>query len=249
MLYATKTAVRRRKWLTAWRYPEKYAWPEENGRRALAFAGLLLALCPFALAFSLRVPLSRFAPEFLMYRAPAETQLPPETCAATVPEVPAFAPVTTVAETSGTTTAASAATTVTSTAAAFSEAASRAENAPPRYALTAHERRVVEQVVMAESGAEPFAGQMAVAQCILNACEREGLRPDTAVAAYGYTKARPEPTATVAEAVAAVFDRGETVTDEEILYFYNPKMAKSVWHESQRFVVEIAGHRFFGAGR
>ena len=46
-----------------------------------------------------------------------------------------------------------------------------------RYALTAAERDEVERVVMAEAGAEPYIGQMAVAQCILNACEQENARP------------------------------------------------------------------------
>lgn len=46
-----------------------------------------------------------------------------------------------------------------------------------RYALTAAERDEVERVVMAEAGAESYIGQMAVAQCILNACEQEDKRP------------------------------------------------------------------------
>lgn len=45
--------------------------------------------------------------------------------------------------------------------------------------------------------------------------------------------------------VAAVFDRGETVVDEPILYFYNPALVTSDFHESQIFVIEEGGHRFF----
>lgn len=115
-----------------------------------------------------------------------------------------------------------------------------------RHALTAAERDTVERVVMAEAGAEPYEGQIAVAQCILNACEREGKRPDEIVVEYQYTDMRPEPTNEVKAAVSAVFDYGETVTDAEILYFYAPELCDSEWHESQTYVCTIGEHRFFG---
>lgn len=44
----------------------------------------------------------------------------------------------------------------------------------PRFELSAAERDVVERVVMAEAGGESFEGQMLVAQCIFNACEKTG---------------------------------------------------------------------------
>lgn len=109
-----------------------------------------------------------------------------------------------------------------------------------RYPLTDAER-----VVMAEAGGESFEGQMLVAQCILNAAEKRGVDPSEAVVLYSYTKSRPDPTQRVKDAVAAVFDRGETVVDEPILYFYNPALVTSDFHESQIFVIEEGGHRFF----
>lgn len=114
-----------------------------------------------------------------------------------------------------------------------------------RYVLTAAERDTVERVVMAEAGAEPYEGQIAVAQCILNACEHEGKRPNEIVIEYQYTDKRPNPTDAVKAAVSAVFDNGETVTDAEILYFYAPALCDSEWHESQSYVMTIGGHRFF----
>lgn len=121
-----------------------------------------------------------------------------------------------------------------------------AEPAPaPRFELSAAERDVVERVVMAEAGGESFEGQMLVAQCILNAAEKRGVDPSEAVVLYSYTKSRPDPTQRVKDAVAAVFDRGETVVDEPILYFYNPALVTSDFHESQIFVIEEGGHRFF----
>lgn len=126
-------------------------------------------------------------------------------------------------------------------------AAETAEPTEPavRYPLTDAERDVVERVVMAEAGGESFEGQMLVAQCILNAAEKRGVDPSEAVILYSYTKSRPDPTQRVKDAVAAVFDRGETVVDEPILYFYNPALVTSDFHESQFFVIEEGGHRFF----
>lgn len=113
------------------------------------------------------------------------------------------------------------------------------------YALTQEQRTLIEQVVSAESRGEPYDGQVAVAQCILNACLKDGITPEKAIKKYKYTSARVEPTRSVREAVAAVFDRGEGVTEEPIMYFYAPALVNSKWHESQIFVIEIANHRFF----
>lgn len=114
-----------------------------------------------------------------------------------------------------------------------------------RYPLTRGERDLVERVVMAESGGESYKGQMLVCQCILNACEIDGIRPAKAIKKYVYAKARPEPSESVKLAVSAVFDKGETVTDEPIVYFYAPGVVRSEFHESQTFCIEVGGHRFF----
>lgn len=117
--------------------------------------------------------------------------------------------------------------------------------APVRFYLSASERDTVERVVMAESGGESFEGQMLVAQCILNAAEKEGVQPSEAVVIYSYTSNRPDPTQSVKDAVAAVFDRGEVAIDAPVMYFYNPALVTSDWHESQIFVAEVGGHSFF----
>lgn len=116
---------------------------------------------------------------------------------------------------------------------------------PVRFYLSASERDTVERVVMAEAGGESFEGQMLVAQCILNAAEKEGVQPSEAVVIYSYTSNRPDPTQSVKDAVAAVFDRGEVAIDAPVMYFYNPALVTSTWHESQIFVAEVGGHRFF----
>lgn len=113
------------------------------------------------------------------------------------------------------------------------------------YRLTDEERDLVERVVMAEAGGEPHEGQMAVAQCILNACLLDGIRPEEVIVKYKYTDARPTPTNAVKMAVEAVFDKGEKVIDSEAKYFYAPNLVKSEWHESQVYICTIGSHRFF----
>lgn len=127
------------------------------------------------------------------------------------------------------------------------ESAQTPDQAEPtvRFYLSTSERDTVERVVMAEAGGESFEGQMLVAQCILNAAEKEGVQPSEAVVIYSYTSSRPDPTQSVKDAVAAVFDRGEVAIDAPVMYFYNPALVTSDWHESQIFVAEVGGHRFF----
>lgn len=115
----------------------------------------------------------------------------------------------------------------------------------PRFYLSDYERAELESLVMAESGAESYEGQMGVAQCILNACEKENKQPSEIAIMYRYTKHRPAPNESVKEAVRAVFDRGEVITDAKILYFYAPALVYSAWHESQTYVLTVGGHKFF----
>lgn len=101
------------------------------------------------------------------------------------------------------------------------------------------------KVVMAECGHEPYNGIVAVAQCFKNAMKRDDLTAYETVKVYGYTSNRKTPNNAVKRAVAGVFCHGKGVTEEEILYFYNPSICSSSFHESQDFVIEIGNHRFF----
>ena len=114
-----------------------------------------------------------------------------------------------------------------------------------RYELTDEERWEIASVVTGEARGEPYAGKLAVAQCILQACEDDTIRPSHAIKVYGYTIARPQPTQEALDAVQAVFDFGQVATSEPIKYFYAPAITESVWHESLEYVMTINGHRFF----
>ena len=115
------------------------------------------------------------------------------------------------------------------------------------YPLTDEERHIVECLVAGEAGSESLEGQIAVAQCILNATIRSDISISEVKSTYGYAgwSNSPESYPTVAQAVSAVFDSGEVVTDEFIVWFYNPAYGYSSFHEGQKFVIEIGGHRFF----
>ena len=113
------------------------------------------------------------------------------------------------------------------------------------YPLDEDEYDLMCRVVMGESGGEPFQGQLAVAQCILNACRIEDKRPVEIIEEYQYTTWRPDPSESVKAAVSAVFDDGVTVFDDDVLYFYAPAQITSDWHETKELVTEIGGHRFF----
>ena len=114
-----------------------------------------------------------------------------------------------------------------------------------RYAITDEERWELASVVTAEAAGEPYLGKVAVAQCILQACEDSGLRPYDVLIEYKYSSHRPEPTEEALGAVEAVFDLGVVATEEPIKYFYAPALVVSDWHESQIFIMTIGGHRFF----
>ncbi len=99
-------------------------------------------------------------------------------------------------------------------------------------------------IVMAEAGAEPYEGIIAVTQCYLNAMKKENADAYTIHNKYGYAKGKT-PDRNVRTIVYDVLYNGLSVTDEPILFFYAPSLTYSAWHESQIFVMEIGGHRFF----
>ena len=113
------------------------------------------------------------------------------------------------------------------------------------YELTAEERDLIERVVMGEAGGEEYAGQLAVAQCILNACELRNARPAAIIESLSYTTHRPEASQSVKDAVSEVFDDGVKILPETAMYFYAPGLVHSEWHETQTYIRTIGCHRFF----
>ena len=112
------------------------------------------------------------------------------------------------------------------------------------YPLTEQERELVSGIVEAEAGNQGFHGQILVAQCIRNAAEIDGFSIAEVFRNISYAEPK-KASDSAKQAVSAVFDRGAGVTSEPILYFYDPSLVESAWHETQRFVLEHKDHRFF----
>lgn len=107
-----------------------------------------------------------------------------------------------------------------------------------------YERELIASIVMNEAGGECYEGKCAVAQCVLNACLEENKPFSEARWSYGY-KYEKKPSEAILQAVDDVFLNGVRVTDEPILWYYNPAYGYSSFHESQTFVMTIEHHRFF----
>lgn len=101
------------------------------------------------------------------------------------------------------------------------------------------------RVITAEGGTDQLVCN-GVVQCLYNACQREGCSPEQALQDYQYTGPADWISDEARNAWDAVFCSGYRFVDfEDALYFYAPAYCDSPWHESQRFVAEVGGVRFF----
>lgn len=122
----------------------------------------------------------------------------------------------------------------------------------PFYLITEDDRYVIECIVAGEAKGEPTEGKMAVAQCLLNAMAKDNLSASEVRKKYQYSgwddelqNSNPDYWAEVCEAVSRVFNDGEFVSENPILFFYAPKRVYSRWHESLNHAVTVGGHKFF----
>lgn len=126
------------------------------------------------------------------------------------------------------------------------------ENSVPFFELNDEDRMTICYIVAGEAKGEPTEGKMAVAQCLLNAMAKDGLSVSDVRKKYKYSgwddgleNSNPDCWIEVCEAVSRVFDEGEFISENPILFFYAPKYAAGKWHETLEFDTEIGGHRFF----
>ena len=114
--------------------------------------------------------------------------------------------------------------------------------------LTDEERKIVEQVVMAEARGESLEGQMAVAQTIRDRCiDRQQTPEQVCTAPNQYATTSIPATERVKDAVMFIFDFGHSVFDEPTFYFYQCEMIDQPSYLAQKtFRGQIGPHRFFG---
>lgn len=130
------------------------------------------------------------------------------------------------------------------------EKVTEAETLPPappaRYELTDEEREAIEEIVASEGGYCPYEFQALVAECILNGCEAEDMRPLEMFDRGDFWLTNDvEPTDVTRQVVSDVFDLGILPTDEPVRYYYNPKFCDSPAHESFCYVLTNCDCRFF----
>ena len=118
------------------------------------------------------------------------------------------------------------------------------ETETPFMPITDDDRHTIECVVQGEAGNESLEGKMWVATCLLNAMRNSDIDAETARISGQYAGWNENVSEETKIAVSMVFDDGK-VTHDSVLWFYAPRWCESDWHESQQFVAEIGGHRFF----
>ena len=118
------------------------------------------------------------------------------------------------------------------------------EESPIDYPITEDDRETLEHIVEGEAGGESYDGKLWVATCLRNAMEKDDLSAEQVRISYQYAGWGETVSDDTKKAVSRVFDFGDT-THDSVLWFYAPEWCESEWHESQQFVAEIGGHRFF----
>ena len=112
------------------------------------------------------------------------------------------------------------------------------------YPITEDDRETLEHIVEGEAGGESYEGKLWVATCLRNAMEKDDLSAEQVRINYQYAGWSEKVSEDTKNAVKEVFVFGNKMHDS-VLWFYAPEWCNSEWHESQRFVAEIGGHRFF----
>ena len=118
------------------------------------------------------------------------------------------------------------------------------EESPIDYPITEHDRETLEHIVEGEAGSESYEGKLWVATCLRNAMEKDNLSAEQVRIDYQYAGWSEKVSEDTKNAVKEVFVFGNKMHDS-VLWFYAPEWCNSEWHESQQFVAEIGGHRFF----
>lgn len=121
----------------------------------------------------------------------------------------------------------------------------------PRYTgytiyLPPDQRDLLERLVTGEAGGS-YEGSLLVAQCIRDAIVCDGYKSISEIRKslkYSGSIYRGI-TEHAKQAVADIFDKGINAVQHRIYYFYAPALVYSSWHETQKFILEKNGHRYF----
>ena len=120
--------------------------------------------------------------------------------------------------------------------------------------LNASDLEILEKIVMAEAGAEPYAGQVAVANVVLNRVSSSRYPNTIRGVVFQKSQFTPagrgtiwnmKPTQSVKKATSAALS-GEMVVGSDTLYFVNPRLATDQTVPRTKTVVKrIGSHTFY----
>lgn len=117
---------------------------------------------------------------------------------------------------------------------------------PYKISLPDDQRDLLERLVTGEAGST-YEGSLLVAQCIRDAIVCDGYKSIPQIRkALRYTGSIYMGKSEHAiRAVHEIFDEGKCAIQHRVYYFYAPALVKSKWHETQYFLLDINGHRYF----
>ena len=110
--------------------------------------------------------------------------------------------------------------------------------------LSSYDRAKLERLVMGEAGTMGYTGCAVVAQAIRDSMNRSHTSSiDAVIREYQYFgSTNVQPNADVKNAVSFIFDQDGIAVQHRVMCFY---IGYSAWHETQTFLCEIGGVRFF----
>ena len=128
------------------------------------------------------------------------------------------------------------------------------------YPLTQAEKELIANLICGEAGSGSYLGKVCIANCILNACLKDDLRPEQVALKYGYKEWKLIENFKIEceiaygntilvdeiyEAIEQVFVEGK-LYNSEMIWFYNPDYGYSAFHESMKYIETVEHHKFFG---
>jgi hypothetical protein len=113
--------------------------------------------------------------------------------------------------------------------------------------MTEKDLDIAGRLVMGEAGTMGFYGCCLVAQAIRDTYYYGHFKSIEAVrTGYGYDgKLKNKPNAAAKKAVKYILQEGHSVIQHRILYFYNPRLCASDFHEKQNYLLTYKDVRFF----
>ena len=113
--------------------------------------------------------------------------------------------------------------------------------------MTEKDLDIAERLVMGEAGTMGFYGCCLVAQAIRDTYYYGNFKSINAVRiGYGYDGSiKHKPNAAAKKAVKYILKEGNSAIQHRILYFYNPRLCVSDWHEGRDYLLTYKDVRFF----